>query len=212
MPVRAFNMFRLLKPGSPMSIGSWALVGFGLFALASLILVLAEGRVEPARAQGLRRIRQAVAVPGALVGFFIASYTGVLLGATNRPVWGGNAWIGPLFLTSAASTGVAAIALWPARARLTVLRRLDLIATALEALLLVVFLQSLGAGRCGLPDGLHGSALLGRGGGGRDRVAIPDSSHRQGGAGIGTGHRGPASHRGLRPPLPDPVGRANVRR
>ncbi|MBI4587311.1 MAG: polysulfide reductase NrfD [Candidatus Rokubacteria bacterium] len=146
MPVRTFYMFRLFKPGSPMSVGSWALLGFGLFALVSLALVLAEGRMEPARALALGRIRQVVAIPGMLLGFFIASYTGVLLGATNRPVWGGNAWIGPLFIASAASTGIAAIALWPARARLPVLRRLDLMATGLEVLLLVLFLQSLGAG------------------------------------------------------------------
>lgn len=146
MPLRTFYMFGLLKLGSPMSVGSWALLGFGLFALASLILVLAEGRVAPARAVSVRRVRQAVAVPGMLLGFFIASYTGVLLGATNRPIWVGNSWIGPLFIASAASTGVAAIALWPAQGRLAVLRRLDLIATALEALLLVLFLQSLGAG------------------------------------------------------------------
>lgn len=146
MPVRTFYMFRLFKPGSPMSVGSWALLGFGLFALASLALVLAEGRARPERALGLKRARQVVAVPGMLLGFFIASYTGVLLSATNRPAWGGNAWIGPLFIASAASIGMAAIALWPARERLAVLRRLDLIAIVLEALLLVLFLQSLGAG------------------------------------------------------------------
>ncbi len=146
MPLRTFYMFRLFKTGSPMSIGSWALLGFGLFAVLSLILVLAEGRAGPEGAVRLRRFRQVVAVPGMLFGFFIASYTGVLLGATNRPIWGGNAWIGPLFIASAASTGVAAIALLPARGGFAEFRRLDLFATALEALLLVLFVQSLGAG------------------------------------------------------------------
>lgn len=146
MPVRTFYMFRLFKLESPMSIGSWALLGFGLFAAVSLILVRAEGRATPERALSLRRARQIAAVPGMLLGFFIASYTGVLLGATNRPVWGGNAWIGPLFIASAASIGMAGIALWPARARLPGFRRLDLVATIFEALLLVLFLQSVGAG------------------------------------------------------------------
>ncbi|MBI2153610.1 MAG: polysulfide reductase NrfD [Candidatus Rokubacteria bacterium] len=145
MPVRAFYMFRLFKTGSPMSVGSWALLGFGLFSLVSLILVLAETRAAPDRAPGIRRLRRAVGVPGMLLGFFIASYTGVLLGTTNRPVWGGNAWIGPLFIASAASTGAAAIALWAGRARIAGLRRLDVIAIGFEALLLVLFLQSLGA-------------------------------------------------------------------
>ncbi len=146
MPVRTFYMFRLFKLSSPMSVGSWALLGFGLFALASLALVLAEGRARPERALGLRRARQVVAVPGMLLGFFIASYTGVLLSATNRPVWAGNNWIGPLFIASAASIGAAAIALWSMRERLAGLRRLDLVAIGLEAVLLVLFLQSLGAG------------------------------------------------------------------
>lgn len=146
MPVRTLYMFRLFKIGSPMSVGSWALLGFGFFALVSLILVLAETRVAPDRAPGIRRLRRVVGVPGMLLGFFIASYTGVLLGATNRPVWGGNVWIGPLFIASAASVGAAAIALWATRARVEGFRRLDLLATGLEALLLVLFLQSLGAG------------------------------------------------------------------
>lgn len=145
MPVRTLYMFRLFKIDSPMSVGSWALLGFGVFALVSLILVLAETRMAPDRAPGIRRLRRAVGVPGMLFGFFIAGYTGVLLGATNRPVWGGNVWIGPLFIASAASVGAAAIALWAGRARLAGFRRLDVIATALEVLLLVLFLQSLGA-------------------------------------------------------------------
>jgi formate-dependent nitrite reductase membrane component NrfD len=139
MPVRTFNMFRLFKWGSPMSVGSWALLGFGLFSLLSLLLVFKEG-------EGSKAIRRVVAVPGGILGFFIASYTGVLLGATNRSIWGGNDWIGPLFLVSAVSTGVAAIALLLARRRgvREGIRRVDLTAIVIEALLLVVFLWSLG--------------------------------------------------------------------
>jgi formate-dependent nitrite reductase membrane component NrfD len=139
MPVRAFNMFRLFKWGSPMSVGSWALLGFGIVSLFSLLLVL---RDRP----GDRRIRQILAIPGGILGFFIASYTGVLLGATNRPIWVWNSWIGPLFLVSAFSTGVAALVLLLARTKLREFRRVHLLATGFEALLLVFFLQSLGAG------------------------------------------------------------------
>jgi formate-dependent nitrite reductase membrane component NrfD len=148
MPGRAFNMFRVFRWGSPMSVGSWALLGFGLFTLASLILILQEK-------SGFRRIRQALAIPGGILGFFIASYTGVLLGATNRPVWGGSNWIGPLFLVSGVSTGVAAIALLLARQRGSWqgLRRVDLAAILIEALLLVVFLWSLGPAASALVSG-----------------------------------------------------------
>jgi len=139
MPGRAFNMFRVFNWGSPMSVGSWALLAFGLVSLASLLLVL---RDRP----GDRRIRQNLAVPGVILGFFIASYTGVLLGATNRPVWIGNNWIGPLFLVSGVSTGMAALVLLRAQPRLGGFRRVHLFSVPLEALLLVLFLLSLGAG------------------------------------------------------------------
>lgn len=139
MPARAFNMFRVFSWGSPMSVGSWALLGFGVVTLASLLLVL---RDRP----GDRRIRQGLAVPGVILGFFVASYTGVLLGATNRPVWVGNNWIGPLFLVSALSTGVAALVLLLAQPRLAGFRRIHLFSAPVEALLLILFLQSLGAG------------------------------------------------------------------
>lgn len=139
MPSRAFNMFRIFKWGSPMSVGSWGLLAFGLVSVASLVLVLRD-RPED------RRMRRILAIPGAIVGFFIASYTGVLLGATNRPIWVGNNWVGPLFLVSALSTGVAALALLVARSMLARFRRIHLVAAGSEALLLILFLQSLGAG------------------------------------------------------------------
>ena len=137
MPLRTLYMFRLVRLGSPMSVGSWALLGFGLASLVSLALVL---RDRP----GDLRIRRVVAVPGGLLGFFIASYTGVLLGATNRPLWAGNDWIGPLFLVSAFSTGVAGLAVL-AHDGVARLRRFHLLAIGAEALLLVVFLGTLGA-------------------------------------------------------------------
>jgi formate-dependent nitrite reductase membrane component NrfD len=146
VPARTFYMFRAFRPGSPMSIGSWALLGFGVFALVSLLLVLGEQRAARDRAAQLGQVRRIVAVPGMLLGFFVASYTGVLLGATSRPVWAGNIWIGPLFIASAASIGIAAIALWPARAALPHFRRLERFTAGFEALLLVLFLQALGAG------------------------------------------------------------------
>jgi len=137
MPLRTLYMFRLVRLDSPMSVGSWALLGFGLASFVSLVLVL---RDRP----GDLRIRQVVAIPGGLLGFFIASYTGVLLGATNRPLWAGNDWIGPLFLASAFSTGVAGLAVL-AHDGVARLRRFHLVAVVVEALLLIVFLATLGA-------------------------------------------------------------------
>lgn len=139
MPARTFHMFLALNFRSPMSVGAWALLGFGVLSLASFLLAL-RGRPED------RRIRLGVAVPGVILGFFIASYTGVLLSATNRPVWAGATWIGPLFLASALSMGGAALGLLLAQPVIARLRRIHFLGAGLEALLLIVLLASLGAG------------------------------------------------------------------
>ena len=46
---------------------------------------------------------------GLFFGFFLASYTGVLLSATAQPFWTDARLMGALFLASGASTGMAAI-------------------------------------------------------------------------------------------------------
>ena len=145
VPLRTFNMFLSFDVRSPMSVGSWALLGFGAFAAVSAFLVLLEDRLGWALP-----LRKAIGLVGSFFGFFIASYTGVLLGATNRPIWAGSSLLGALFLTSAASTGVAAIALpllarRALRARLWArLRTLDEVVLLLEALALAAFLGLLG--------------------------------------------------------------------
>ena len=50
-------------------------------------------------------------VGGLISAFFVGAYTGTLLTATNQPVWAQSTWLSPLFLASAASTGVAAMIL-----------------------------------------------------------------------------------------------------
>jgi formate-dependent nitrite reductase membrane component NrfD len=85
-----------------------------------------------------------------MVGFFIAAYTGALLTATNQPIWSDSVWIAPLFMASAASTGIAAMILlvrWRRTASPAALERLgkaDLWALGMELVLLSVFLGSLG--------------------------------------------------------------------
>jgi formate-dependent nitrite reductase membrane component NrfD len=139
----------LLKYWSPMSIGSWALTLFGACSFLSLLGSLwPGGRLERLLRRGVPG--RALQVVGCLVGFFIASYTGALLTATNQPVWSDSSWIAPLFLTSAASTGVAALLLVAYFRRelspqtLQRLERADRWALLLELAFLAVFLASLG--------------------------------------------------------------------
>src|SRR5580658_5189477 len=148
------NTFRpMFKYWSPMSIGSWVLLAFGLFTLASFLGVLAEdGRIPwPA----FRKLR-APAAPGIVVellggisGFYVAGYTGVLLGVTNRPIWSDTPLLGMLFIVSAASTSAALITLLAHRSALTLpglvdLHRMETWVIVLELLVLTAVVVSLG--------------------------------------------------------------------
>ena len=146
----------ILKPWSPMSIGSWALFFFGAIATLSAIGALAHaGRI---RRQGLRvlfdsTLGRILALAGAAFGFFIAGYTGVLLSVTNRPIWADTEFLGVLFIVSAASTAAATLillALWrvPADVRASTIQFLawfDGWALILELVVLALFLLSLGS-------------------------------------------------------------------
>lgn len=138
----------IFKPWSPMSAGSWCLSLFGLCAGLSVVGALWPHKRwthwlndgVPARLlQGL----------GCVAGLFLASYTGTLLSATNQPGWSDTTWLAPLFLASAASTGLAALLLlsaaWPVpheeRRRL---ERADLLIALLELAVFLGFLASLG--------------------------------------------------------------------
>jgi formate-dependent nitrite reductase membrane component NrfD len=92
-----------LKLLSPMSVGAWGLSAYS--ALTGLSLVFTW--VPPGWAP--RRLELPLAVAGALLGFFVGGYKGVLLRATAQPIWRSATWLGPVLLASAASSGVAAI-------------------------------------------------------------------------------------------------------
>jgi formate-dependent nitrite reductase membrane component NrfD len=132
-----------------MSVGSWALTLFGLCSALSLLGSLwPGGRLE----RWFRRswFGMGVAALGCCVGFFVAAYTGALLTATNQPIWSDSVWIAPLFLTSAASTGIATmllIARWRKVGTDPLLRlgQADRWALVLELAFFLAFVGSLGA-------------------------------------------------------------------
>ncbi|MBX6363844.1 MAG: polysulfide reductase NrfD [Gemmatimonadetes bacterium] len=104
----------MLKPWSPMSAGSWGLLLFGLFATLSAVGALAaDGRLRLDRLRFLHdgAIGRAIALVGGIFAFILAGYTGVLLNATNRPIWADTTTLGMLFLFSAASTAAATLIL-----------------------------------------------------------------------------------------------------
>ena len=148
------NTYQIIfKPWSPMSVGSWALFIFGIFSLLSFLGALAEdGRLQKPAAKSLRppgALGSLIASIGGLFGFFVAGYTGVLLGVTNRPIWSDTPLLGMLFVVSAASISVALMILLAEKSsrtagRINALHRLDSWVVALEFVVLIALMFSLG--------------------------------------------------------------------
>ena len=125
-PLRFLNMLfdmsnggLMFKADSPMSLGSWALLFFGLFSFASFLGAIAERGWHAADpiARILRGTVGAVwNVIGTGLGFFVSGYTGVLLAVSNQPVWSDGWPLGGVFLASSL-TGAGALLLLLARRR-----------------------------------------------------------------------------------------------
>ena len=148
------NTFQpMFKYWSPMSVGTWALLIFGIFSFLSFLGALAEsnrlrwsaaGRLRPPGA-----IAKVIAMVGGLCGFYVAGYTGVLLAVTNRPIWSDTPLLGMLFVVSAASTSAALMILLAQRAAwampgLAALHRMELCVLGLELIVLIAVVISLG--------------------------------------------------------------------
>lgn len=106
---RMLTQFKLL---SPVSLGSWALLIFGFFAVLSSLIFLAEDGVWKIGASFLQRLPHGLIMRiGAFFGIFVAGYTGVLLSSTVIPFWNNNQLLGLTFLVSGLSTALAAVTL-----------------------------------------------------------------------------------------------------
>jgi Polysulphide reductase, NrfD len=82
-PSRFLNMLRVFKLQSPMSMGSWTLMAFSSSAAAGAFISALE-RKRPSK---LRVFQNPADIIAALSGTVLATYTGVLIGATAVPVW-----------------------------------------------------------------------------------------------------------------------------
>lgn len=108
-PERFLNMLRIVKLRSPMSLGSWALSGLGLFSGIVAGLQLLSDLRGREMMPGVRRLAEVLGIPFAI---FVCGYTGVLLAITNVPIWARNTYLlGPTFVASAFSSTFAALSL-----------------------------------------------------------------------------------------------------
>ncbi|GAC1514571.1 MAG: polysulfide reductase NrfD [Gemmatimonadaceae bacterium] len=116
----------IYKGWSAISIGSWILTLFGLFAFVAWLNTMSdEGRLRDgwrSRLAPLTPITHALRVSssgfgliwgilGVLAGFGLGGYTGVLVTDTSIPFWHNSRPMGALFLVSALSTSYALLML-----------------------------------------------------------------------------------------------------
>ena len=158
-PERFLHMLRILKLKSPMSMGVWGLVFFSGVASAAAAREFALIGILP-------RWMRHLAPPGtpllqALLGSFIAGYTGVLLSATAVPIWAkGKRHIPAVSVASGIGSACAlqSLLLLPGHnaEALEKLERFELAAAAIELLILFDFEKYAGPygapmfeGRCG---------------------------------------------------------------
>ncbi len=84
-PKRFYNMLRIAKGTSPMSIGTWNLMAFSGFAGVSAAAQFISDRAPAFRwSMPLARASQ---IPAAIAGAGLSTYTASLLSATSTPSW-----------------------------------------------------------------------------------------------------------------------------
>jgi hypothetical protein len=153
-PLRFYNMLRIVKLRSPMSMGAWALTAFGNLAAASV----------GADLLGRRRVAKALGGANAVVGGYLGSYTGVLLASTAVPLWArSRLFLGPIFISTATATGAAACRLVlvasgrePGDPTREALGRVETAAMSAELLLSTINERRLGPLAHGLDEGTPG--------------------------------------------------------
>ena len=169
---RFYNMLRIVKWRSPMSMGTW-----GLSIFASLTGLVAAAQAAEDGLLGRKNIlaRFLAALPDRLIGtlampfgLFVGAYTGVLIALTSVPIWARNAVLmGPLFITSALSNGLSAISFilhfgeWGEKRTLEGLRRAEKASLALEAVLVGASLVQMGQWGKPLRTGKLGAVFFG---------------------------------------------------
>jgi protein NrfD len=176
-PSRWFNMLRILRPTSPMSIGSWLLAAFG--ALSGLT---ALGELLGRRWPFARHVADAAQGPAALTGAGMSVYTAGLLASTSTPLWAAApAPLAAQFGSASMAGAASALALVQRAAgeagsarRLETLAMLAAAAEALAAHETERRWQAKGlerpirTGEAGLLNGLGGKAL---------GIAVPIAAH-----------------------------------
>src|SRR5438128_3533858 len=116
-PDRFHHMLRIFKPLSPMNLGAWTLTSFTPVAFARAASHAASTGLLRGPLGALARLvpTRLAELAGVVLGLTLAGYSGVLLAATNIPLWAKSKLLGGLFMASALASGSAAVTLQAGR-------------------------------------------------------------------------------------------------
>lgn len=132
VPKRFYNMLRVFKPTSPMSVGSWLLSAFALpvgIGVADELPALMPPPLRPL-VHGLAPV---ASIAGAVLGSGVATYTAVLIADTSVPSWHAAHPELPFVFAGSALAGASGLALVLAPTGQTApARRLAVLGAALE--------------------------------------------------------------------------------
>jgi protein NrfD len=136
-PSRFYNMLRIFRPTSPMSIGSYVLTSFG--ALSAGLAAAQLARDLGAGGGALDRAATIAQIPAAMTGAAMSTYTGALLAATSAPVWAALPKLLPAsFGASAMASAAAALSLLAGGSERETLHRVELVASTIELALVAM--------------------------------------------------------------------------
>ena len=157
------NMLRVFKPQSAMSMGVWILTFFGLCVIPGLLaLELHHFHLVAGRADNVLRFVSGAFICGSAVfGLLLATYTGVLIGATVVPAWFLHRILLPIHF-GVAGLGSAAALLELLGHGMAALNAIGLFAAAIETVLIIwLMMDRHGAADAALHHGASGWLIRG---------------------------------------------------
>jgi formate-dependent nitrite reductase membrane component NrfD len=98
---RFLAMLRVLRPSSPMSVGSWVLALATPLSAGSAMLTMTRG--------GLYDVGYAAGACAGILGMPLATYTAVLLGNSAVPLWLATRTTLPLLFGASSAAGLASV-------------------------------------------------------------------------------------------------------
>lgn len=106
-PFRFWHMVVVVMPLSPIWLGAILLSGFVGLSVVMALLYIVAGRKGAENSKGILSFIGLLSWINAIIAAVLIAYSGVMLAASNVPLWADTPLLPSLFVASAAATGVA---------------------------------------------------------------------------------------------------------